>query len=108
MKGDAGNMGKMQFWQYHVQQWQTTGTSKREYCRVHGLSYDQFKWWYRRIKDHEATQVTGGFVALPRMSDSMASVISIHAGGIRVEYAGVIDKQTLATVIAALKEGVCA
>ena len=32
-------------WQPHLEAWKESGKTMKAYCRIHDLSYDQFKYW---------------------------------------------------------------
>lgn len=37
-------------WRGHMDGWQQSGLSQREYCRVHGLPLSTFQLWRRRLR----------------------------------------------------------
>lgn len=108
MKTGIRNTEKRVFWQHHIMKWESSGQSKREYCRDNGVSYNQFTWWYNRLQEQGVQTLQEGFVALKYQQQEKPECICIEAHGIRVELAVETDMQTLVRVIRALREAVCA
>ncbi|HOK03203.1 MAG TPA: hypothetical protein PKX79_11060 [Spirochaetota bacterium] len=54
---------KRDYWEGQLQQYEASGLSKAAYCREHNLNYDQFKWWYRQLRDEDEHK-SSPFVAL--------------------------------------------
>ncbi len=104
----TNNSEKQKYWQQHIALWQQSGQNKREYCRNNGLSYDQFKWWYAKLQENNITSLSEGFVELSYQQSEKAAHIGIEINGIRVEIPAGIQKQTLVTVLMAVKEALCA
>ena len=46
-------------WSQHLQGWRQSNQSQRAYCRDHGLSYDRFTYWRRKLTPKEKP-VKGG------------------------------------------------
>jgi hypothetical protein len=40
---------KRRLWENHIKQWETSGQSRRAYCKKHGLIVNRFYDWKRRI-----------------------------------------------------------
>lgn len=93
---------KAAYWQEHVQRWQHSGLSKRQYCRHHELRYDKFVWWCRKVE--KGYKDNGGFVSIhtPESKHTHAA-IRITVGSIRIEVYTGADEHTLQAVLTAVK-----
>ena len=47
-------------WAKQVDDWQSSGMSQREWCQMHGLSYEVFKYRKRCVEDLAAQLVSNG------------------------------------------------
>lgn len=76
----------------HVQAWRSSGLSRADYCRQHGIKYSTFLTWFKLEAD---AYVPGKFVALPQ-SQAPSGVIAItFPNEIRVEYSGELTENLL-------------
>jgi len=52
-------------WQEHIEQWQSSGLTQKEYCRRNGFKWSTFHYWRKRLATSEAAvtlvQVPVGF-----------------------------------------------
>lgn len=53
-----------EFWARHVKRWETSGTSRRQYCFSEGISYWAFRKHQKQINQGEGPENT--LVSLPR------------------------------------------
>jgi hypothetical protein len=54
VSGDA----RLEAWRVRLAEWSESGESGSGYCRRNGLSYDQFKYWLRRIGSSQRPGLT--------------------------------------------------
>ncbi len=50
MKKDRGTSGRKRFWEGHLTQYNATGLSQVEYCRLNKISIKSFQYWKRKSK----------------------------------------------------------
>lgn len=50
MKKTSTTEENLKYWQTHVESYQRSGLSQREYCRQQGISYWSFNSWKRRLE----------------------------------------------------------
>ena len=50
MKKDPGTSGRKRFWESHLTQYNATGLSQVEYCRLNKISIKSFQYWKRKSK----------------------------------------------------------
>ena len=43
------NDQKRTFWQHHIERWQQSGLSQKEYCKQHELTFSSFGYWRARL-----------------------------------------------------------
>jgi hypothetical protein len=41
---------KIQFWSSHIASFKKSRLNRRDYCKAHGLSYDAFFYWRKKLK----------------------------------------------------------
>lgn len=56
-------------WQQHIERWETSGLTQRDYCREHNLKSHQFSYWKRKLKspaleDNSANETASSFVRI--------------------------------------------
>jgi hypothetical protein len=51
------DMVKEQHWRDVLKEWRTSGVSGAEFCRVHGIKYDQFHDWRKVIGVRDAEEL---------------------------------------------------
>ena len=107
---------KQRFWRDHMEGWQRSGVSQREYCAQQGLSLSTFTLWRRRLAAGSLVPVgVVDFVPLPlpvalpgpnrgatALTRDTQTPIVVLAGGYRVEVAKGFDADTLRAVVTAL------
>lgn len=49
---------KRKFWKERIQNWQESGLTQTEYCRIHNLTPHQFTYWKQRIVKPPETPVS--------------------------------------------------
>jgi hypothetical protein len=73
---------------------------------MNNISYDQFKWWCRKVKEDKVHEKE--FVALPSIKKTLQEYpVIIQVGSIQVKVAPGADKDTVVSIVKALREGLC-
>jgi hypothetical protein len=85
---------KAEYWHAHVDAWQRSGGSQRDYCDKRGLALSTFSLWRRRLA---ITPATMEIVPIHRaiLSSSPAVVIVLAGGRYRVEIGDCVRTETL-------------
>jgi hypothetical protein len=76
---------KRVYWKQHIDSWQQTGLTQREYCRRHNLKHHQLVYWKKRFLKTEADV---SFVPL-----KLADLLDIPSGPEHASLTLVIDNQ---------------
>jgi hypothetical protein len=58
--------GKREWWSVHVEAWQRSGLSQKEYCAIHGLGRGVFSRWLNALTDAKMAKLRVERVALER------------------------------------------
>lgn len=118
------NLGKQQWWLRHVQGWQRSSLSVRDYCACHRLSEPSFYAWRRVLDerglltpagvaaaraDTEESAVTPLFVAAKVADVEVASqaLEVMLPDGLAVRVAAGFDAATLRRLLAVLRGQSC-
>jgi hypothetical protein len=101
---------KATFWQGHVERWQQSHRSQREYCRLNGVSLSTFQWW-RRVLLKKEKRASFEIVPLGRMAPAEtrqeltpALTVVVAGGRFRVEVGDEARAETLHLVLNVLEE----
>ncbi len=80
---------KRTYWSNHINQWERSGETQRQYCRHHTLVCHQFTYWKQRLRPSTKKNTgSGGFVAVPQDQPSAPYIqeITLHLpNGCRIE-----------------------
>jgi len=71
-------------WQQRITDWKATKQSGVAYCREHGLSYQRFCYWRRKLLSSQRVQnnASAGFVrVVPPQSPTAASELRVSLPG---------------------------
>jgi len=52
-------MSKSSFWTAHVESWQASGQTQRDYCQTQGISLASFGYWRKKLRPHAAPPARG-------------------------------------------------
>jgi hypothetical protein len=63
--------GRQHFWEKHITEWNTTGLSQAEYCRLNEISLKSFVYWKRKTVRSSASAL----VELPLFKSMPAPVL---------------------------------
>ena len=67
--------------------WQASGLSQLEYCKVHGIRYHVFHYWYKKYNSRDvASKHQQGFIALQVGEQRAAYAEVCFASGHRVSF----------------------
>lgn len=61
----------VRFWQAHVQALDTSGLSRREYCRRHHLSYHALTYWVRKQRQSGGSAAPLALIEVPVCSSPL-------------------------------------
>ena len=50
-KTDVTPGQRRRHWQDHIDQWQSSGLTQKEYCRRNGFKWSTFHYWRKRLQD---------------------------------------------------------
>lgn len=90
---------KQQFWQQHLQAWQTSSLSQTAYCRQHELPLANFGYWRKRLSEATATTPT----IIPMVRESVTTDVRLCSpGGWQVLLPTSIHTEILRNLLAAL------
>ena len=104
---------KRRFWRDHIDGWQRSGLSQREYCARSGLCLSTFSLWRRRLATSQPrSSVTSVVDLVPvpmhpvaiTIARTVPPVVVVLAGGqYRLEVTRGFDADTLRAVVATLE-----
>ena len=64
---------RLQEWARQVDDWQASGMTQRDWCKVHGIGYDAFKYCKAKVERYAAELVeNGGRQIVPVNADLMS------------------------------------
>jgi hypothetical protein len=87
--------GREAFWRGHVESWQASGLTQRQYVRQHGLPLARFTYWKGKLFPRESR--LDGFVRLQVAPNPV--VVIRHPSGSIVECASGIDPAWLRALL---------
>lgn len=92
------------FYQKHLERWQQSQLSQKEYCRQNEIILHRFTYWKKRLADD---QVGPTFVPVPLVQNFSQSATSkidlIIAGGFKIKVGPGFDTATLKQLIHTLR-----
>lgn len=75
-----------QFWRAHIEAWDRSELTQREYCAQHGLAERGFYRWRRKHKEAMAANPSLSLVAVSVGGPAASAVVRLHSpGGWRIE-----------------------
>ncbi|MFA5058170.1 MAG: transposase [Opitutaceae bacterium] len=89
-------------WQKLITDWRSSGRTRRDWCREHGVSYESLRRWIKRVG-----RTPGGnrLVEVAAAGEAMSATIRVHAGdGLVVELPPTSDEKLLGRVLRAVRE----
>lgn len=86
-------------WSARISAWRLSGQSRTSWCRDHGISYDQFQYWRKKLERTGQKEQIGKFVALKLP----AKPLLIECNGTYLHIPSGFDPVLLREVISALK-----
>ena len=112
----ASSGDKHRFWRGHIEGWQRSGVSQRDYCGQAGVSLSTFTLWRRRLATTQSRLTPIGIVDLvpvPKLVSSVPTpivrataspvVVVLAQGQYRLEVTKGFDAETLRAVVGALE-----
>jgi hypothetical protein len=94
---------KREYWQGHFRRQETSGLSKRAYCRKAGLSISQFSYWHRKAPTVDSPE-SSRLVEVPvkLTAASQGSVEIVIDGRYTVRVGAEVGEQQLVRVVKVL------
>ena len=97
-------------WQFHMDSWERTDVSQKEYCLRNGVKYKTFLYWRKQLKK-ESKNIKPRVIqikdkininSLIRSKES-SSMIKINFGEFNIEFDPHVSLEALTGIIKALK-----
>ena len=111
--GQPRDPRKEQFWRRHVQRWQASGLTIRDYCQQHHLSEPSFYGWRRELAARDqaspptppVTFVPVHVQAAPATPPAPLELLLADGRCLRIPPG--CDRDTLRTILTLLREAAC-
>ena len=87
-------------WSARLSAWRTSGKSGLAWCRDNAISYDQFKYWQKKLQRVGHNGVSGQFIPLKIASTPLC----IECNGIYLHVSSGFDPALLREVVSVLRE----
>ncbi len=100
-------------WRRHIQEWQNSGLSQRDYCERAGLALSTFTLWRGRLQARTASTAASmvpqkleivPVAKLSQVQDVAPLVLVLDSGRFRLEIPEGVHVNTLRNVVRALEE----
>jgi hypothetical protein len=99
------------YWRREIASCESSGQSIAQYCRDHGLSADQYRWWKSELKRRDMVQsATPRFAEVRFVSESASPRALLEvtvSGGACIRVWPGFDEATLTAVVGVLKRVSC-
>ena len=90
------------FWAQQIQAWEHSQLAQQEFCRQHTLSYPQFCYWRKRLK--QQTPAAERKLIPVMLSDANASVGIYFPSGIRFDVPAAALAEVLPVICRTVRE----
>ena len=94
---------KAERWQQHLDEYRTSGLTRKEYCKKHRLNIHQMDYWRKRFKEAPSvskTQSNNDFIQVQVKEDSLPdSCIKLRIGQVSIEVAAGFDPVHLKNIL---------
>lgn len=87
-------------WSARLSAWRISGKSGLAWCRDNAISYDQFKYWQKKLQRVEQHRKAGQFVPLKMTS----TPLRIECNGVNLHVSAGFDPALLREVVSVLRE----
>lgn len=104
----SSNPALRQEWEQRIADYKASGQTQTKWCEANGISYHQFVYWKKRIKDQHKEKANNSWVPViieetkPTQFDSLL----IKVGSVSIEVNSGFNSTLLTEVIKVLKENV--
>ena len=96
---------KRRQWSSHVEQWQSSGVSQKEYCRRKGLKLSSFYYWKKRLKQNASPMA---LVQVPvKLAGCSQGLVLIVGDCYKVEIGDNFQPSTLTRLVKTLGQLSC-
>ena len=87
-------------WSARLTAWRISGKSGLAWCRDNAISYDQFKYWQKKLQPPVPRGMSGQFVPL----NIVSTPLRIECNGVYLHVLSGFDPALLREVVSALRE----
>lgn len=113
---DMTNEERQEYWGMVIEEFQSSGISKTEYCKNNGIAFSTFQYWYKKFTYGEAEESGSRFAELVdpalekinvepvpgRPAQEVRGELSIQYGNIRIQVSSETPMTLLASVLGVL------
>ena len=97
---------KAERWQQHLDEYRTSGLTRKEYCRKHRLNIHQMDYWRKRLNQSSEFRPSinkNDFVQIQVEKETLpGSCIKLHIGQVSVEVPDGFDPVHLKNILQAI------
>ena len=97
---------KRRYWEAHIERWQHSGMTQKDYCRDNGLKWSTFHYWRKRIEELSAPVqlIQVGPVAGPAGKDPLewSGLMLVIGDHYKVQVGDEFSRATLARLVQTL------
>lgn len=100
---------KENYWSSHFRSWKESGLSQKNYCIVNNLKYNQFQYWYRKLKSEKSSENSvkkGQFLKIDQnvfRNESSGSLIRVFSNNMCVELSENVNSSSLKKILEVIK-----
>jgi hypothetical protein len=91
-------------WSARLSAWRISGKSGLAWCRDNAISYDQFKYWQKKLLQVWHHKKSGQFVPLKVASTLASTPLRLECNGVYLHVSSGFDPLLLREVVAVLRE----
>ncbi|MGN8845634.1 IS66 family insertion sequence element accessory protein TnpA [Niallia sp. HCP3S3_B10] len=95
-------------WEQRISDYKASGQCRAKWCEDNGVSYHQFGYWKRRLKDQSTEKTNNSWVPviIEEPTTAQCESLLIKVGSVSIEVTSGFNSTLLAEVIKVLKEHV--
>ena len=97
-------------WQFHMDSWERSDVSQREYCLKNGVKYKTFLYWRKQLKNVSSNNKARVVQLKDKIninslikSSKSSSMIKINFGEFNIEFDSYVSLESLTGIIRVLK-----
>lgn len=102
------NLALRKEWEQRIADHKASGQSQTKWCEANGVSYHQFGYWKKRIKDQHKEKENNSWVSviIEETQPTQCNSLMIKVGTVSIEVNPGFNPTLLSDVIKVLKENV--